>query len=66
VSHGLLCHSLVSRRVTLAQGLAPPTGFGNTALTEIEPEPPWRVARVNCTAHLDAATAHDPRTRSGL
>jgi probable phosphoglycerate mutase len=66
VTHGLVCHSLVSRRLTLAEGLAAPTGFGNTSVTIVEPEPPWLVSRVNCTEHLDAATAHDSRTRSGL
>jgi hypothetical protein len=32
-----------------------PTGFANTSLTIIDPEPPWRVERVNCTEHLGAA-----------
>ncbi len=66
VTHGLVCHSLVTRRLTLAPGLSPPAGFGNTSVTIIDPEPPWRIERVNCTAHLDADTAHDSSTRSGL
>ena len=66
VTHGLVCYSLVSRRLTLPDDLPAPTGFGNTSLTTIDAEPPWHVRLVNCTAHLDAATAHDPRTRSGL
>lgn len=66
VTHGLVCHSLVQRRLALGPGLEAPAGFANTAVTIIDPEPPWRVERVNCTLHLDAETAHDTRTRSGL
>ena len=65
VTHGLVCHSLVSRHLAL-DAEAAPGGFGNTSVTVVEAEPPWRVRLLNCTAHLDAATAHDPRTRSGL
>jgi probable phosphoglycerate mutase len=65
VTHGLVCHSLVSRHLAL-EGEATAGGFGNTSVTVVEPEPPWRVRLLNCTAHLDAATAHDARTRSGL
>jgi len=56
VTHGLVCHSLVRRRLALAPPLAPPAGFANTSLTIIDPEPPWRVERVNCVEHLDHAT----------
>ncbi|MEM7410534.1 MAG: histidine phosphatase family protein [Myxococcota bacterium] len=65
VTHGLVCHSLFSRVLDLGDAVAP-RGLGNTALTEIDPRPPFRVERVGCTAHLDAATAHDDRTVSGL
>ncbi len=65
VSHGLVCYSLVGRKLEL-DGREAPLGFGNTALTEIDPTPPHRASLVNCTAHLDATTAHDERTRSGL
>ena len=54
VTHGLVCHSLVSRRLELAEGVRMPLGFANTALTWIEPGPPWRVSLANCTAHLEA------------
>jgi len=65
VTHGLVCHSWIARRLDLG-GLAAPAGFANTSVTLIDPLPPYRVALVNCTAHLDADTAHDSRTRSGL
>jgi probable phosphoglycerate mutase len=54
VTHGLVCHSLVTRRLLLAQGVRAPQGFANTSVTLIEPDPPWRVALANCTAHLEA------------
>jgi probable phosphoglycerate mutase len=54
VTHGLVCHSLVSRRCELAAGIEAPTGFANTSVTLIAPEAPWRVSLANCIAHLDA------------
>lgn len=58
VTHGLVCHSLVSRHLVLGPGGAPreaggrPLEFGNTAVTSIE-GPPWTVRLLACTAHLD-------------
>lgn len=66
VTHGLVLRSLVTRRLTLAPGLGAPAGFGNTSVTLVDPMPPFTVTLVDCTAHLDADTAHDRRTRSGL
>lgn len=51
VTHGLFCHSLVSRQLALGD-LAMPAAFGNTALTTVEAEPPWRVVRLGCVEHL--------------
>ena len=53
VTHGLVCHSMVSRRLGAALGPDAAAGFRNTALTVVE-GPPWRVALLGCTAHLDA------------
>lgn len=53
VTHGLVCLSLVSRRLLLPDDLKAPAGFANTSVTIVDAEPPWRVSRVNCTAHLD-------------
>ena len=66
VTHGLVCHSLVTRHLQLGPGLDYAAGFANTALTVIDAAPPWQVRLLGCTAHLDAATAHDTRTKSGL
>jgi len=55
VTHGLVCRALVERHLALAVGTSPPAMWGNTALTEIEPTPPWMVRVLACTAHLDVA-----------
>jgi probable phosphoglycerate mutase len=65
VTHGLVCHSLVSRRVEFGEILPAPGGFANTSVTIIDATPPWRVRLLGCTVHLDTATAHDGRTLSG-
>jgi probable phosphoglycerate mutase len=61
VSHGLVCHSLVSRKLAFAEGVCAPPGFANTSLTWIEPEPPWRVRLANCVAHLEGFDAESAR-----
>jgi len=53
VTHGLVCHSLLSRRLELSHGAESPRGFANTSLTVVDPAPPWRVQLLNCTAHLE-------------
>ena len=72
VTHGLVCHSIVSRHADLPADLAeqPRSGrllrFGNTALTVIEAHPPWRVQRFACTRHLDPHSADDPTAIAGI
>lgn len=59
VTHGLVCHSLVSRHLA-ADAAIPRDGlylFGNTALTWVDDAPPWRVRLLACTAHLDPIEA---------
>lgn len=53
VTHGLVCRALVDRHVALVAGTTAPALWGNTALTEIDPSPPWTVRLLACTAHLD-------------
>jgi broad specificity phosphatase PhoE len=57
ISHGLVCYSLAARQLSLPEGEVATMAFRNTALTEIEPRPPWRVTRLNCIAHLEGAAA---------
>jgi len=52
VTHGLVCHSIVSRLETGAPTSEVRAGFPNTSVTEID-GPPWRITRLACTAHLD-------------
>ena len=54
VTHGLVCRSLATRRLDLASELAGgPRSWANSALTIIDPAPPWQVRLLNCVAHLE-------------
>lgn len=53
VTHGLVCYSLALRHLRLPEGAEPRGGFQNTALTVIEPRPPFAVSLYRCCAHLD-------------
>jgi broad specificity phosphatase PhoE len=66
VTHGLVCHSLVSRRIELAGAACGPGRFANTSVTIVDAAPPWRLQVLGCVAHLDAELARDPREPSGL
>ncbi len=61
VTHGLVCHSLVSRRIDLAGEACLPGSFRNTSVTIVDATPPWRLQRLGCIAHLDAELARDVR-----
>jgi broad specificity phosphatase PhoE len=65
VTHGLVCHSLVTRRLLRGEGVDPPAGFGNTAVTIVDALPPHRIQLLGCIAHLDDETANDLGARSG-
>ena len=65
VTHGLVIASLLARRIVLPEGAARPARIGNTSLTVIVPGPPPRATLLDCTAHLDASRADDPRALSG-
>ena len=56
ITHGLVCYSLASRVFALPDPGEVPIGFGNTALTIVDAEPPWSIELLACTAHLDAAS----------
>jgi probable phosphoglycerate mutase len=73
VTHGLVCHSLVSRHLHGAAAVAAggaPLRFGNTSLSMLRPGPtddaPWQIDLLDCTAHLDAEHADDAASISGL
>ena len=53
VTHGLVCHSLATRVLTLAEGMDPARGgWPNTCLTIVDGPDPWRVRLLACVAHL--------------
>lgn len=51
VTHGLVCHVLAERHLCLDE--TPVIGFPNTAVTVVDPAPPWRVWLLGCVSHLD-------------
>jgi len=53
VTHGLVCHSFSLHHLRLDAPLESPERWGNTAVTEIERQAPWRVRVLNCTRHLE-------------
>lgn len=69
VTHGLVIHSLLARRVALPPGSVLPARIANASVSEIVlaggigmlP----RALRVDCTAHLDSDRADDPLALSG-
>jgi len=69
VTHGLVCHSLVTRRVQLppGSGLEAPerTRWANTGLTVLEGPEPYRVRLLNCTAHLQGDGEKRPEDPAG-
>lgn len=52
VTHGLVCRALVERHLCLDAGAVAPDRWHNTALTWIDPAPPWKVQRLHCIEHL--------------
>ena len=64
VSHGLFCVALA--RVHLHVEGEVPGRWGNTSVTVIEPEPPFRVRLLNCTAHLPGAAMDDESAIAGI
>jgi probable phosphoglycerate mutase len=60
VTHGLVCRGFVGRHMHPGEGgaaLSVPLRWGNTSVTCAHGPAPWRVALLNCTAHLDEVTA---------
>jgi probable phosphoglycerate mutase len=56
VTHGLVCHSVVSRHAKLAPGLVlDRPGWRNSSVTVLEDAGHWQVTLLDCVAHLDGA-----------
>jgi probable phosphoglycerate mutase len=52
VTHGFVCKALLENHLTLPNALKANSSYGNTALTQVDAQPPWTVQLLNCTAHL--------------
>lgn len=63
VTHGLVCWSLVTRHLELG-GRQAPLRFRNTSVTQLDPEPPWRVRVLDCVAHLEPE--QEPAPQGGV
>ncbi|MEX2481836.1 MAG: histidine phosphatase family protein [Gammaproteobacteria bacterium] len=54
VTHGLVLRSLLTRLVDCnGHVIAPDLTVANTSVTEVDPNPPWRLIELANTAHLD-------------
>lgn len=65
VSHGLVIRAWLERHADLPGALRPAPRIGNTGVSQIDPQPPHRVALCNCTLHLDGRLGDDGRSLSG-
>ena len=69
VTHGLVIRALLASHAGLpdaaAATAAAPTHLGNTSLSVLDAQPPYRVTLLNCTRHLDAGSHDDVTALSG-
>ena len=65
VTHGLVIHSLLSRRLSRAPGLVLPPRIANTSVTVVEGGVSPLATLIDCTAHLAGAPVDDPLALSG-
>mgnify|MGYP003429883492 CR=1 FL=1 len=64
-THGLVIHSLLSRRLSRAPGLVLPPRIANTSVTVVEGGVSPLATLIDCTAHLAGAPVDDPLALSG-
>lgn len=63
VTHGLVCHSLALRHLSLPAGIAVPRIWRNASVTTIEARPPWSATALDCAAHLEQSHERDASPR---
>ena len=56
ITHGLVCHSFAEYHLRIEPPLWTPERWGNSSLTTVAKEPPWRVRLLNSTQHLAGST----------
>jgi broad specificity phosphatase PhoE len=66
VTHGLVIRTLFAKHMLIAASEPSLERLGNTSLSIIAAYAPYQVELLNCTAHLDAASADDTRAVSGV
>jgi 2,3-bisphosphoglycerate-dependent phosphoglycerate mutase len=54
VTHGMMTYTFALRHLKLSEDVPPLMEWANTSVTMIDPQPPWQVRLLNCTAHLEA------------
>ena len=65
VTHGLVIRALLASHVSMPHTEPAPTHLGNTSLSVVEAQPPYRVTLIDCTRHLDADSRDDVKALSG-
>jgi 2,3-bisphosphoglycerate-dependent phosphoglycerate mutase len=56
VTHGLVIHAVLERHAVLAPAFSLPPRIDNASVSSIAAQPPHQAQRINCTAHLGAAS----------
>ena len=65
VTHGLVIRALLASHVSVPHSEPAHTHLGNTSLSVVETQPPYRVTLIDCTRHLDADSRDDVNALSG-
>ena len=65
VTHGLVIGAMLETHARLAAHDALPERLGNASLTVLSAEPPYDVALLDCTRHLEGAAPDDAQSLSG-
>ncbi|MEZ5740503.1 MAG: histidine phosphatase family protein [Burkholderiaceae bacterium] len=65
-THGLVLGRLIGHHVTIPEGATMIERMDNTAVTEIDPQPPYRVSLLACSRHLSEADGTAPRGIAGV
>ena len=65
VTHGLVIRALLASHLSMSVSAELPAHLGNTSLSVVDAQPPYRVTLLNCTRHLDAGSNDDAAALSG-
>jgi 2,3-bisphosphoglycerate-dependent phosphoglycerate mutase len=65
VTHGMVIREMLLRQATWAGVFEMPSHLGNTSVSAVEAQHPYRLTLLNCTRHLDTAHMHNAGSLSG-